>query len=238
MLDLRPFNSLGRFEIDWLSARYHFSFANYHDGSRMGLGPLRVWNDDTVRAGGGFDPHPHRDMEIITYVRNGAITHRDNLGSHGRVPKGSIQVMSAGTGIVHSEFNLDPDDMTLFQIWIHPNRRGLTPRWEMRDFPTDPGTLHTLASGRDADIAAGAIPIAQDAAVLGGVLPKGTSWVTPLHGRGAYLVPTFGSLTAEAGGKTVTVNARDGLLVQGEAGLTLTALDDTEVTLVDVALPQ
>src|SRR5262245_38355132 len=133
-LIVTPFEQLGRFQNDWLNARHHFSFGSYHDPDRMGWGALRVWNDDTIRPGTGFDPHPHQDMEIITYVRKGAITHRDNLGNEGRTEAGDVQVMSAGTGIVHAEFNLEKVETQLFQIWILPNRRGVAPRWETRRF--------------------------------------------------------------------------------------------------------
>ena len=121
-IEVRPFDSLGRFEIDWLKARHHFSFGDYHDPERIGVGPLRVWNDDRVAPGTGFDPHPHRYMEIITYVRRGAVTHRDNLGNEGRTEAGDVQVMTAGTGIVHAEYNQGDEPLELFQIWIQPRR--------------------------------------------------------------------------------------------------------------------
>lgn len=240
MLDLRPFQSLGRMDIDWLSARYHFSFADYYDRSRMGLGPLRVWNDDTIRAGTGFPPHGHRDMEIITYVRHGAVTHEDGLGNQGRTQAGDVQVMSAGTGIMHAEYNREPEDTTLFQIWIQTNARGHAPRWETRTFPTaETGSgLRPLASGRAADLAAGALPIHADATLLGGVLAPGDRWSMDLSGRAAYLVPARGSLTAtDDSGATVTVSLRDGLAVTDTTTLTLTAgEEETEVVLVDVRL--
>jgi len=236
MLDLRPFTELGRFRNEWLDAHYHFSFADYYDRSRMGLGPLRVWNDDEIRAGTGFPPHPHRDMEIITYVRSGAITHEDNLNNKGRIEAGSVQVMSAGSGIAHSEWNAEPEDMRLFQIWIRPARLGLPPRWADRTFPTQGGGLIPLASGRAQHADSGALPIAQDAAVFGGVLAAGETWRHDLSsGRACYLVPTRGRLTAEADGTTVEVGARDGLLVQNETALALTPSAEAEVVLVDVA---
>ena len=108
MIHVQPFDQLGAFRNEWLNARHHFSFAGYHDPKRMGFGRLRVWNDDEVAPGTGFDPHPHREMEIITYVREGAITHRDSLGNEGRTEAGDVQVMHAGTGIVHAEYNLEP----------------------------------------------------------------------------------------------------------------------------------
>ena len=125
MITVIPFNDLGRFENDWLDAHYHFSFAEYRDPERMGLGPLRVWNDDTIRPRSGFPPHSHRDMEIITYVRTGAISHTDNLGNRGVTRAGDVQVMSAGTGIEHAEMNEEDEATTLFQIWIKTDRKYL-----------------------------------------------------------------------------------------------------------------
>ena len=128
-LERIPFDTLGRMDIDWLQARYHFSFADYHDPDRMGFGPLRVWNDDEIEAGGGFPMHGHRDMEIITYVRSGAISHKDHLGNRGRTEAGDVQVMSAGSGIQHSEWNGEDVKTELFQLWIMPRTRGGKPNW-------------------------------------------------------------------------------------------------------------
>ena len=127
-VELRPFEKLGKFRIDWLNASQHFSFGHYYDPSRMGVGPLRVWNDDEIQPHTGFDPHPHRDMEIITYVRRGAITHQDSLGNEGRTEAGDVQVMSAGTGIRHAEYNREDEPTQIFQIWIEPAEKGLPPR--------------------------------------------------------------------------------------------------------------
>lgn len=230
MIELRPFSSLGRFEASWLSARYHFSFADYVDPRRMGVGPLRVWNDDTVRAGGGFPMHPHRDMEIVTYIRTGAISHRDGLGHEGRTEAGNVQIMSAGTGIRHSEYNAEPEDMTLFQIWIVPRRTGLPPRWENREFPHQPGLLVPLASGRDIAGHEGALVIHQDAAILGATLGRGQSVSYPLAGRRAYLVATRGAVEVNG----TRAEPRDGVLVTEEDTLTLHALDDAEVVVADL----
>jgi redox-sensitive bicupin YhaK (pirin superfamily) len=127
MIDIRPFGSLGGADHGWLKARHHFSFAHYNDPARMNWGRLRVWNDDEIAAGTGFDAHPHRDMEIITYVREGAITHKDNMGNQGRTEAGDVQIMSAGTGVVHAEYNLESTTTKIFQIWIVPDRRGAKP---------------------------------------------------------------------------------------------------------------
>ena len=124
MIELRPFNSLGGENHGWLNAKHHFSFANYHDPARMNWGALRVWNDDTIEPQTGFPTHPHRNMEIITYVRKGAITHKDNLGNTGRTEAGDVQIMSAGSGVAHSEYNLEPGVTQIFQIWIQPTRTG------------------------------------------------------------------------------------------------------------------
>jgi len=234
MIDVIPFERLGRFDNEWLNARYHFSFAGYHDPARMGFGPLRVWNDDTIRPHGGFDEHPHRDMEIVTYIRRGAITHRDSLGNEGVTRAGDVQVMSAGTGIRHAEFNLEDGPTTLFQIWIEPTRTGLAPRWDTRRFPKEAraGGLVTLASGRPVDAGLdGVLSINQDAAVLGATLAAGTSLTHDLGtGRRAYLVPAVGALTVNG----TPVPARAGAAVSGEERLVIEARDDAEVVLVDL----
>jgi hypothetical protein len=233
MIDVRPYARLGAFQNEWLNTRHHFSFASYHDPERMGFGRLRVWNDDEIAAGTGFDPHPHRDMEIVTYVRQGAITHRDSLGNEGRTEAGDVQVMHAGTGIVHAEYNREPVPTTLFQIWILPDRRGATPGWGARQFPRLGGGLAVLASGRAADAGGGALALNADAALRAGTLAKGETVRVPLEaGRGAYLVPASGAVTVNG----VAAGTRDGAAVQDEAELAITATEDTELVLVDVAL--
>jgi len=129
MIEHRPFQSLGHANHGWLNARHHFSFANYHDPNRTQWGSIRVWNDDEIAPHSGFAPHPHDNMEIITYVRQGAITHKDSLGNEGRTEAGDVQVMSAGTGIRHSEYNHESITTELFQIWVIPDKVGLAPSW-------------------------------------------------------------------------------------------------------------
>jgi hypothetical protein len=231
MIEVIPFETLGRLDIDWLSARYHFSFANYHDPARTGLGPLLVWNDDTIQPGTGFDPHGHQDMEIITYVRRGAISHRDHLGNEGRTVAGDVQVMSAGTGIRHAEYNLEAEATQIFQIWVEPDEARLEPRWATRRFPKAEraARLIALASGRAGDD--GALPIHQDAAVLGAALTPGQSLTHPIgEGRRAYLVPATGRIEVNG----VAAKARDGIAVTGEDILTITALEDSDILLVDL----
>ncbi|MEA3079926.1 MAG: quercetin 2,3-dioxygenase, partial [Sphingomonadales bacterium] len=137
MIDIRPFNSLGHADHGWLDARHHFSFANYHDPKRMSWGSIRVWNDDQIAAQSGFPPHPHRDMEIVTYVRTGAITHQDSMGNKGRTGAGDVQVMCAGTGVTHAEYNLEDEQTTLFQIWIETDKPAASPSWGAMPFPKD-----------------------------------------------------------------------------------------------------
>ena len=232
MIEIKRFDDLGRFQNDWLSARYHFSFAEYFDPANMGVGPLRVWNDDTIRPGTGFDMHGHRDMEIITYVRQGAITHQDHLGNKGRTEAGDVQVMSAGTGIMHAEFNQEEEPTQIFQIWIEPAVKSVAPRWETRSFPRDEraGELVALASGRKEH--GDALPIHQDAAILGATLAPGQRVTHRLEpGRKLYLVPAKGRITVndEAAGP------RDGVVVSGVEDVTITAEDAAEILLADVA---
>ena len=231
MIEVRPFESLGRFKNSWLDARHHFSFATYHDPRRMGFGVLRVWNDDCIRAGTGFDPHPHRDMEILTYVRTGAITHMDNRGNRGRTAAGDVQVMTAGTGIVHAEYNLEDAPTRMFQIWIEPDRPGLTPAWAARPFPKGAraGQLVVLASGRASD--AGALAIHQDAALLCTSLTPGDTVRHTLEpGRRAYMVPARGRVTVN--GSAVPVRA--GAAITAVASIEITAEADSEVLLIDL----
>jgi len=232
MIEVRPFAKLGGFRNEWLNTRHHFSFADYHDPARMGVGGLRVWNDDEIAPGTGFDPHPHRDMEIITYVRQGAITHRDSLGNEGRTEAGDVQVMHAGTGIVHAEYNSEQQPTKLFQIWITPNRRGVAPGWGMRQFPKNGSGLTVLASGREADAKTGALPLHADGAVLAGTVKAGeTVRRTLAPGSRAYLVPSAGALSVNG----VAVGTRDGAVVTDEAELRITASEDAEVVVVELA---
>ena len=232
MIDLRPFDRLGGADHGWLKAKHHFSFGGYHDRDRMNWGALRVWNDDTIAPKTGFPPHPHSDMEIITYVRKGAITHEDNLGNKGRTHAGDVQVMSAGTGIAHSEYNLEDETTQIFQIWIQPTSRGQAPSWGARPFPKSDrsGTFTTLASGDAQD--AEALPIRADARVLGATLKAGETVEYPLgaHRRG-YLVPAMGAVEIEG----VRVGLRDGAAISLVETLKVTALEDAEIVFVDAA---
>jgi redox-sensitive bicupin YhaK (pirin superfamily) len=232
MIDVRRLETLGGANHGWLDAKHHFSFSDYYDPDRMGWGPLRVWNDDRIEAGTGFPPHPHRDMEIITYVRKGAITHRDHLNNEGRTAAGDVQVMSAGKGIQHAEWNLEKEDTTLFQIWIEPREKGVRPRWEAATFPKEDrkNQLVPLASGK-ADAPAEALWIAQDAAILGATLDAGKEVTLDLApGRLAYLVPAKGSVTVNG----VAVPERGGAAIKDEERLVIRADADAEILLADL----
>lgn len=232
MIDVRRFDSLGGANHGWLDAKHHFSFASYHDPKRMGWGALRVWNDDTIAPGTGFPPHPHSDMEIITYVREGAITHEDSLGNKGRTEAGDVQVMSAGTGIRHAEYNAEPGTTRIFQIWIIPDGERKAPSWGSRPFPKGErsGQFVTLASGIEGD--GDALPLRTDARVLGASVKAGqTVEYTVGKGRHVYMVPAKG--TVEVNG--VQLNARDGAAIRDEDVLRITASNDAELVLVDAA---
>lgn len=230
MIELRPFASLGNADHGWLDARHHFSFAGYHDPARVQWGALRVWNDDRIASHRGFDPHGHRDMEIITYVRSGAISHEDSMGNRGRTEAGDVQVMSAGSGVVHSEYNHEDEATTLFQIWIFPDVPGGPPGWGARRFPKAErsGRFVTLASGIAGD--GDALPIRADARVLGATLRAGDTAVYETEaGRHLYLVPALGRVRIG----DVEAAARDGVAMTGLAQISVTALEDAEVVLVD-----
>ena len=230
MIERRPFAGLGHADHGWLNARHHFSFADYHDDSRVQWGALRVWNDDEIASNSGFPPHPHANMEIVTYVREGAITHRDSMGNEGRTEAGDVQVMSAGSGIRHAEYNLEPGTTKIFQIWILPTKPGGQPAWGAKPFPKDDrsGRFVTLASGlaNDND----ALPIRADARVVGATLKKGESADYVFgKGRHGYLVPAKGAVEVNG----VRIEARDGAAIRNEADLTIKALEDSEIVLVD-----
>ncbi len=232
MIEKRPFATLGGANHGWLNARHHFSFANYYDPMRMGWGAIRVWNDDEIAANSGFPPHPHADMEIITYVREGAITHKDSLGNEGRTEAGDVQVMSAGSGIRHGEYNLEADTTKIFQIWIEPDTLGGAPSWGARPFPKADraGKFVTLASGLSED--ADALPIRSSARVAGATIKAGETTEYELgEGRHAYLVSAAGSVEING----VRLDPRDGAAITGEVSLKITALNDAEVVLVDAA---
>lgn len=232
MIELRPYSDLGGAQHGWLDTRHHFSFADYYDPKRMSWGQLRVWNDDSIAARSGFPAHPHRDMEIITYVRSGAITHEDNLGNRGRTEAGDVQVMSAGTGIAHSEMNEEDEATQIFQIWIMPNEQGLPPAWGTKPFPKGErsGSFVTLASGLPGDT--DALPIRANARLVAATLKAGQSTEYQIApGRKVYLVPASGQIEING----VIAAAGDGVAISNESLLKVSAQQDSEIVLVDVA---
>ena len=233
MIERRPFSSLGGADHGWLNAKHHFSFAGYQDPARMHWGALRVWNDDTIAAGAGFPPHPHADMEIITYVREGAISHQDDQGNRGRTVAGDVQVMSAGSGIRHAEYNQEPGITRIFQIWIFPEQRGGTPAWGAKPFPHGErsGRFIALASGMEGDDEA--LPIRANARVSGATLKAGesTEYRFSDASRYGYLVPSTGKVEVDG----VLIEARDGAAISGVEKIVVRALEDAELVLVDTA---
>ena len=230
MIEVRPFRTLGHANHGWLNARHHFSFANYYDPRRMSWGAIRVWNDDEIAARSGFPPHPHADMEIITYVRSGAITHQDSLGNQGRTEAGDVQVMSAGTGVRHAEYNLEDEQTTLFQIWVSTDRPGAQPSWGAKKFPKGDraGSFVTLASGFEED--ADALRINAAARVMGAALKAGEKAELRLDpARHVYLVGVNGAIEVNG----VRAEPRDGVAITGEERVEISALEDSEIVLVD-----
>jgi redox-sensitive bicupin YhaK (pirin superfamily) len=230
MIERRAFDGLGGADHGWLKARHHFSFADYYDPKRMGWGALRVWNDDEIAPKSGFPPHPHSDMEIITYIREGAITHQDSLGNTGRTEAGDVQVMSAGAGVRHAEYNMEPGRTRLFQIWIEPQGHGGDPSWGTKPFPKGDrsGRFVALASGRPGD--EGALAIRADARVLGATIKAGETVTYEIDpARHAYLVPAAGSVEVNG----VRIGPRDGAAATEERELRIKALEDAELVLVD-----
>lgn len=230
MITLRPSSERGHAHHGWLETRHTFSFADYHDPRHMGFRSLRVINDDIVAGGGGFPTHPHRDMEIVTWVLSGALQHRDSMGNGSVIRAGNVQYMAAGTGIQHSEFNASPiEPVHLLQIWIRPDRLGATPRYGEKALAEAPvGRLHlvTSASGRDDSIA-----IHQDADLWIGRLRAGDRVGHRLApGRGAWIHVATG--TARLG--TLELTAGDGVAVTGEETLELEARSEAQVLLFDL----
>lgn len=231
MIEHYPYKDLGHHDLGWLDAHYHFSFADYLNRNRMGFGALRVINDDVIMAGAGFDTHPHKDMEIITYVRKGAITHRDSRGNKGRTEAGSVQVMSAGTGVYHSEFNFESEDTTLFQIWIKPKYEGVKPQWKAMHFPEGKikKTLPLLVSGFEEDKQDGVLHIHQDARIYGGIIGEGQTLEHPITNQ-AYFLVSDGEVMVD--GQRLTKG--DGAEITKVRVVTVEAIKSSEILIIDV----
>jgi len=232
MIKHYPYKSLGNANHGWLKSKHHFSFADYYNPTRMGFGKLRVVNDDWVEPGMGFPSHPHRNMEIISFIRSGAITHQDNMGNKGITKAGEVQVMSAGTGIMHSEYNRTKEPLTFYQIWIETNKNNVKPRWESKKFPTEyASTLTLLASGYVED-SNKALFINQKARIYGGKLAKGTIVKHNIRHQ-AYILASDGMFKIEDGAGNIVMNKGDGAEIDHSDSILLTAATDCEVIIID-----
>ena len=225
-------------DAGWLQTYWHFSFADYDDPENVHFGPLRVFNDDVVRPGGGFDMHPHRDMEIITYVISGRLEHRDHLGNRGVVHPGEVQVMSAGKGIVHAEFNASrTEPVRLLQIWVLPRTRGMKPHWDQRQFTPDQraGRLLPVVTSDESDVAPNALRIDQDATIYVSSLKAGQSvdHTSPAAGRKAYLFVIDGAVTLN-GDTALSAGDQARVTLDADPRLSIRAEQDAELILLDL----
>ena len=232
MISIFPYSELGNHNYGWLDAHYHFNFAEYYHPDKAGYPPLIVWNDDCIQPGTGFPMHSHQDMEIITYIRQGAITHEDSLGNKGVTKAGEIQIMSAGTGITHSEYNHEDVETLLFQIWIHPNENNIQPRWEnvaINSFH-EPG-IHILASGEKELENSNIIKLFQDATLylINGEQEKNLDFELK-NGRQMYLVVAKGAVMINEN----RVNSRDGVFIINEDNLYFNFQEDSELIFFDL----
>jgi quercetin 2,3-dioxygenase len=230
MIRIRKSDERGQADHGWLKTHHTFSFADYYDPAHMGFRSLRVINDDVVAGGGGFPTHPHRDMEIITYVLSGALEHKDSMGNGSVIRPGNVQYMAAGTGVQHSEFNHSPiEPVHLLQIWIQPDTRGAKPRYAEKSFTDAPGgRLNLVASktGRD-----GSIAINQDANVYVGKFEVGNALTHDLgEGRGAWLHVAEGEVALNG----QALKAGDGAALTAEIAFELRAGQPSQVLLFDL----
>ena len=234
MIDHRPFTELPGANLGWLSARHHFPVDGRPDPRHAPLKSLYVWNDDTFAPRHGFPLHYHRDVEIITYVRRGAVTHTDTLGNSHEIATGDIQVMSAGSGLRQAEFNQGAEPLKLFQIWLAPNQSGNAPTYAARRFPgvDRSNQLIVLASGLEQDAGADALPLRADARLLVGRIEGGKSIRLEIQrGHDLYVVPSTGSLLVDG----VVVEAGDGVALTGQVVVEFEAVEDTELVIVELA---
>ena len=232
MLQLRTWETLGGGDHDWLKARHHFAIDSLGNPAHARLGSLVVWNDDEIAPHGGFPMHAHRDMEIVTYVREGVLHHEDNSGGCGEIRAGNVQALSAGRGIRHSEYNDGNAPLRIFQIWLLPRRRGIDPRWATKSLAEAQraGRLVPLASGFPED--EDTLQIDADARVLGATIEAGQRIAYALPStRYGYLVPARGRVLVN----NHQVGERDGIAITGESGIAITALETAEIILVDAA---
>jgi len=228
MIQIIPSASRFTFRNAWLEARWHFSFGHYFDQQNLGFGPLRVFNDDIIQPKNGFPTHPHDEMEIITYVTDGELTHSDSSGGTGVLRAGDVQRMTAGTGIRHSEFNKSPNPVRLLQLWIQPATPGLAPSYEQKPVATTPGKFAVVASGTPGN---NAMLIRQDATIYVGKFADGQTAEHPLApGRRAYVFVIDGAATLNG----QQLNRGDQARVTEETKLTLSAPSSAHIMLIDL----
>jgi len=232
MIKHYPYQNLGGANHGWLKSKFHFSFANYYNPARMGFGKLRVINDDWIAPNSGFPAHPHRNMEIISIIRSGAITHQDSAGNKGTTTAGEVQVMSAGSGIVHSEYNRSKKPLTLYQIWLETNQDNVTPRWETKTFPTEQASALTLLVSGYSEDKGKALFINQAAKIYGGKLAQGSTIEQHIKHQ-AYVLASNGIFNVTDGTNTITMNQGDGAEVTHTKSITLSAATDCEIIIID-----
>ena len=227
MIKVIEYNNLGGADHGWLKAKHHFSFASYQDPNRVRFGPMRVVNDDIVAPKKGFDPHPHDNMEIITYVRQGAITHEDSLGNKGKTNAGDVQVMSAGTGVKHSEQNLEDETTSLYQIWIKPNALNVEPRWDAMEFPKEhvENKLNLIVGGSDE----APLFIHADADIYAGKI-KAKKELNHKLKRSGYVLASFGAFEVNG----IKLKKGDALEITDADELKISTQEESELLVIDV----
>jgi len=231
MLQHRPLAEIGGDDLGWLKAKHHFAIGRHGNPAHGAIGNLIVLNDDEIAAGTGFPLHGHEDVEIISYVRDGVVTHEDSLGNKGYTRAGDVQVMSAGSGIRHAEYNEQDVPARMFQIWLLPREKGGRPRWDTRAFPkvNRAGAFVPLASGYDVP---GALPLRADAEIHGALVKAGAAITFDfLSGHSGYLVPATGAVRIVG----ERVASREGLVITDERSITIEAIEDTELVLIVTA---
>ncbi|ASP47645.1 pirin family protein [Cognaticolwellia beringensis] len=233
MIKHYPFQQLGKAKHGWLTANHHFSFAQYYNPRRMGFGHLRVINDDWIAPNTGFPEHPHKNMEIITFIRSGAITHQDSRGNQGVTSAGEVQVMSAGKGIRHSEYNHSNKPTTLFQIWIEPNKQNVAPRWDSMKYPktVNNSSLPMVVSGYEEDRHQ-TLFIQQQARIFAGKINKGVEVEHEITHQ-AYVIASQGAFTLVDGKQSVNMAKGDGAEITQQKFITIKALKDSEIIIID-----
>lgn len=226
MITVRKSQDRGHVSFGWLTAKHSFSFGSYHDPRHMGVSALRVINQDIVKAGTGFPAHGHDNMEILTYVLRGAITHRDSMGNEARLPAGEFQLMSAGTGVTHSEYNRDADTLELLQIWLFPNVNNAEPRYQQKQFPEVEGLQLVVSPDGEND----SLLIRQDARLYHGRFTAGQEAAHTLVGKNAWVQVIKGEVAVS----DAILQDGDGAAVTSENIVTIRAHRDAEFLLFDL----